>query len=210
MKTRISRVVAVFLAVLMLMGAVVIPTSAASSSNSENTYQEILASLTAESYASYLAGAEKDNAKKGTEEISVDIFGAINAEKTDAVVKPLLSTTVTSFAGKNGPKEPTTITVDLLDLPDSGTVTWDLEISKEQAGLYGIRIEYVALEGSTASIERKLFIDGSVPFDEARALALSKVWSYNYTKFEEGTDIPTFDIDAGNNDLRADISAYPL
>ena len=205
MKKRFNKVVALSLAVFLLLGAVSIPTSAAS--NTENSYQDILASLTAESYADYLSGAKNDGATKGTEEIVLDIFGSIDADpsKTDAAYE-IITETITDL---KDPKNPTQSEQKLLLLPDIGMLSWTFDISAAQAGLYGIRIEYVALGGSTASIERKLFIDGVVPFDEARALSLTKVWEYNYTeKDENGED--TFKTDAGNNDLRADISAYPV
>ncbi|MBE6655407.1 MAG: extracellular solute-binding protein [Ruminococcaceae bacterium] len=205
MKTRFMKVVAFSLAVLLLFGAVAIPTSAAS--NTEDSYQEILASLTAASYADYLSGAKNDGATKGSEEISLDIFGLIDTdpEKTDADYE-VITEKVVNLKNPDNPEE---TEEKLLLLPDVGMLSWTFNISEEQAGLYGIRIEYVALGGSTASIERKLFIDGVVPFDEARALSMTKVWEYQYVeKDENGND--TFKTDAGNNDLRADISAYPV
>lgn len=205
MKTRFTKVVALSLAVFLLFGAVCIPTAAAS--KTENSYQDILASLTAESYADYLRGAKNDGATKGTQEIVLDIFGSIDTdpENTDAAYE-VMTETVTDL---KDPANPVQSEQKLLLLPDSGSLSWKFNVSAEQAGLYGIRIEYVALGGSTASVERKLFIDGVVPFDEARALSLTKVWQYEYVeKDENGND--TFKTDAGNNDLRADISAYPV
>ncbi len=203
MKTRFAKVVAVFLAVLMLFGAVGVPVSAAS--ESEGSYKDILASLTAESYVSYLNGAKNDGATKGKQEIVLDIFAMLDKEETDADVKELTET-ITNLKDSLNPAQ---TEEKLLLLPDVGTASWTFDISAEQAGLYGIRVEYVALGGSTAAIERKLFIDGSVPFDEARALSMTKAWKYTYTEKDElGND--TFATDAGENDLRADIVAYPV
>ena len=71
MKTRFTKVVAMFLAVFLLLGAVCIPASAAS--KTENSYKDILASLTAASYAEYLNGVKNDGATKGSEEIVFDV-----------------------------------------------------------------------------------------------------------------------------------------
>ena len=210
MKTRKTRVVAVFLAVLMLVGAITVPASAksvTSSGSKDSAWQEILDSLTAESYTSYLNGAKNDGATKGTQEIAIDIFASLNTDpkQTDAATS-VETVKVTNLKDPANPKEEE---VTFLLLPDDGTVTWTFDISAEQAGLYGIRIEYASLEGSTASIERKLFIDGKVPFDEARALALSKSWKYEYTA-TDANGKATFEVDAGNNDIRAGISSYPV
>ncbi len=206
MKTRFTRVVAVFLAVLLMCGAVAIPTSAAA--NDESSYKDILASLTADSYAEYLSGVKKDGATKGKESIVFDIddlIDLIDAEKTDAAYK-VVTQSVTSL---KDPLNPTESEEKFLHLPDVGQVSWTFDVPADKAGLYGIRIEYAATAGSTASIERKLFIDGVVPFDEARALALTKVWEYKYTAKDEANE-NTFETDAGNNDIRADIGAYSV
>ena len=210
MKTRKTRVVAVFLAVLMLVGAFSIPASAktaSSSASKDSAWQEILDSLTAESYADYLTGAKNDGAKKGTQEIEIDIFD-YSFDFDSETARETAETSTQKVVSLKDPKKPTEENHTFLMLPDSGTVTWTFDISKEQAGLYGIRIEYAAIGGSTASIERKLFIDGKVPFDEARALSLSKTWQYTYETTDENGDA-AFEVDAGDNDIRAGISSYP-
>ena len=84
MKTRFTKVVALFLAVFLLFGAVCIPTSAAS--KTEESFQDILASLTAEPYLEYLIGAENDGATKGAQEIvytAEDLISLIDPEMTE-------------------------------------------------------------------------------------------------------------------------------
>lgn len=198
MKKGMTRIVALLLAALLLAGCFGIQASAASGS-SGSSYAEILASLTADSYSEYLAECRKDNAKKGTAEISVDVFTAVD-EKGN--VLPEYDVPGTESSG--------------VYLPDTGSVTWKFNISEEQAGLYGIRFTYYPVAGTTSTIERKIYIDGSVPFDEARALSFSKVWAYSYAKDENGNLIldengnPTMRADASGNDIRADISESPV
>ncbi|MBQ9736199.1 MAG: extracellular solute-binding protein [Clostridia bacterium] len=203
MKTCFTKATAVFLAVLMLLGAIGIPVSAASG---ETSYEEILASLTAESYANYLQGAKNDGATKGNGDISLDIFDYTTEDMTAGAAVERREEQVVDL---KDPKNPVEKTEELLVLPDIGTVSWTFNISAAQAGLYGIRVEYVSLSNSTSSIERKLYIDGSVPFDEARAFSLSKAWQYKYAvRDEEGNY--TFETDAGDNDIRADIETVPV
>ncbi len=203
-RTRKTRFVALFLALLLLVGGlcVSVPTSAASKGNS--SYAEILASLTADTYLEYLAGVKQDGAvtREGVE-ISIDIFNYTQSDMLDG-------DSARKEAGVPNADGP----VDVLVLPGSGTVTWTLDISAEEAGLYGIRIEYYPLDGTTSSIERKLYIDGSIPFDEARALSFSKVWKYNYTD-KDGKPIVdengnhSFRVDLAENDIRATIEQAP-
>ncbi len=205
-RTRKTRFVALCLALVMLVGGFCVSIPAASAaSKGDSSYAEILASLTADSYLEYLAGVKQDGAtqKEGVE-ISVDIFDFTSSDmlEGDAAKK---ETGVADASGN---------AVDLLVLPSSGTVTWTLDISAEQAGLYGIRIEYYPISGNTSSIERKLYIDGSIPFDEARALSFSKVWKYNYLD-KDGKPIVdekgnnSFRVDLAENDIRAAIEQAP-
>ena len=202
MKTRVTKIFTVFLALLMLFGAICAPVSAASN---ESSYAEILAALTADSYADYLKGVIQDGAvKRDGVTIGVDIFDYEAADMLDGDSVKVEK----GVPDKNGNE------VNYVVLPGSGSVSWKVQIGADQAGLYGIRIEYYPLDGSTSTIERRLFIDGSVPFDEARALSFSKVWKYNYTD-KNGNPIVdedgnhSFRVDAAGNDIRATIAQAP-
>ncbi len=68
-------------------------------------------------------------------------------------------------------------------LPAMGTATWYFSIDESAAGMYNIKITYYSCtteESSTSSIERKLLIGGSIPFDEASYITLDKSWEYEY------------------------------
>ena len=67
-------------------------------------------------------------------------------------------------------------------LPAKGEVTWNVTLTKEQAGLYFIKIEYyncITEESSISSIERNFRIDGKVPFDEIGTIKFNKNWQYD-------------------------------
>ncbi|NCU25352.1 ABC transporter substrate-binding protein, partial [Candidatus Nomurabacteria bacterium] len=63
--------------------------------------------------------------------------------------------------------------------PDSGTVKWEFQL--EDHGMYQISILYYPYEGSGSSIERSLYINDEIPFNEARYITLSRIWN------DEGT-----------------------
>ena len=204
MKTRFTKVVALFLAVFLLLGAVCIPASAASAN--EDSYEAILASLTADPYADYLTGVKNDGATKGAQPITYDV------DQLEALIDTATSTyevKTQKVLDLSDPANPKEVEQKFLVLPDVGQASWNLHFEPGEAGLYGIRIEYAPVGGSTASIERKLLIDGVVPFDEARAFSMTKVWQYEYTALDENGN-KTFEVDAGQNDLRPDIASVPV
>ena len=75
-----------------------------------------------------------------------------------------------------------------LYLPADCTVTWQVDLGHAPdddglPGLYYIKIEYYSVmtdDSTIASIERKLKIDGGIPFDEASTLKFDKNWAYKY------------------------------
>ena len=64
--------------------------------------------------------------------------------------------------------------------PSLGEVTWKLDLVASglaNKAIYNISMYYYPLENKTASIEREFYINGEVPFIEARSLTLPKRWS---------------------------------
>lgn len=57
---------------------------------------------------------------------------------------------------------------------ESGSVTFRFEV--EQAGFYNMQIGYYPVEGKGAQIERTLYIDGEIPFEEARSILFYRRW----------------------------------
>lgn len=65
---------------------------------------------------------------------------------------------------------------------DEGKVSWRVNISSEQVGFYYLKIEYFTCNtasSSISSIERKLKIDGAIPFSEVSSIDLNKNWVYS-------------------------------
>ncbi len=205
---------ALFLAVLMMFGCFGTFTSLASTSSAStdavgSANDEILANFDAQSYFEYLEGCIKDGAKKGTaESIVVDILN-YTSEGENADNPVVLGSAHDSLAHLEDASE-------IVYLPEIGSVTFSLDISPEDAGLYGIRIEYYPLVGSTSSVEKMLFIDEDVPFAQARSLSFSKSWTYTYMTDDNGEPIldehgnPTFKTDKAGNSIRPEIAQDPV
>ena len=71
--------------------------------------------------------------------------------------------------------------VPTLYTPAVGTVTWKLDLSAfgitdQNEGLYSIELTYYPVLGKSTGIEREFYLNGEVPFAEARALNLPKLW----------------------------------
>lgn len=59
--------------------------------------------------------------------------------------------------------------------------TWTFEITSDKVGFYNLYIEYYNCktdESSVSAIQRKLLIDGKVPFSEVSSITFDKTWTY--------------------------------
>ena len=139
----------------------------------------------------YLSYLERNPADVAKETITID---AVNYDKehTNATVEVL-----ENFEGADG---------KVLFMDDSGVTSWKVDI--KETAKYAIRITYfpiaekdgVAIPTYT-TIERTLYIDGYIPFSEARYFYFPRNWKYtDYEKREDGTCI--FPSDATGNDVR--------
>lgn len=61
-----------------------------------------------------------------------------------------------------------------LSTGEEGYVEWELEVPEE--GLYNIEVTYYADEGKGSSIERSVWVNGIIPYFEARSVLFSRVW----------------------------------
>mgnify|MGYP002772264428 CR=1 FL=1 len=56
----------------------------------------------------------------------------------------------------------------------SGRVTWRFTVP--ETGLYNLSVTYYNIEGNGTDIERTLYLDGKIPFEEVRALTFFRTW----------------------------------
>jgi len=161
----LQRFLALVLAVTFIMGGV-LTTSAATGdsmgSTTDKTLAEIREQLNAISYKEYVAKYEEI------------------ARAENAIVIP-----GTAYDAENSDKAAHVVTVggsEALYTPNIGSVSW--KVAGVSHAKYSIVIEYWPDDAKSASIERILKINGSIPFAEARFLTLPKVWTNQYVAAE--------------------------
>lgn len=117
---------------------------------------------TVPSYSSQLAYYESQNYKGGNEEIIL------------SPTKAIFSKGVQSVGDVDG------IQKDCIVLEEEEVVEWEFEV--KEAGLYTFEVDYLGIGGNESKIQRKLVIDGNVPFAEANNISF-------YRQFIEAEEI---------------------
>ncbi|MBQ8513708.1 MAG: extracellular solute-binding protein [Clostridia bacterium] len=177
-KTTCKKLTCLGLSLLMCSG--VFPSLISAADTTEKTeksaLQEISESFKFISYAEY---KEKyADVARGTDTVKISAVD-YKADETDADVK-----VVSDYQGKSG---------KALQIPDAGKVTWEFNVPK--AGMYAVAVDFCSVTDKTTSIERTLYINGTVPCSEARYLLMKKTWRNNYI---DGR----FEKDFNGNELR--------
>ena len=206
-KSMFKRLLCGFLTVLMLSGVSATGTMAAAGpennsaglttsapeETTKNSLEEIKAILDTPGYDEYVASL--DSTKKATETFTVNLADAfVSSKGTDEErkVEKLSASQTKEKYGKD---------VASIYLPEVGSATFQFEVKED--GLYMLEIEYYSVLAKATSIERMLYIDGKIPFSEARYLTMYKTWVDN---LEEGS---SFKQDLTGNDIRPTKSQLP-
>lgn len=84
---------------------------------------------------------------------------------------------------------------NVLYTSDSSLVDWEIEVS--QAGMYRIYMEYFPVKSRGVDIERKLLINGELPFIGAESLSFTRMWTdkSEVVRDNQGNDIRPTQID---------------
>ena len=143
------------------------------------TLEEMKQLVGISSYAEYLV-ANGNAYKTGLDTITVDITDMVAGSNG---VKPSESDEcLNSFAENKANWENFgDYWENSIYLPATGKTTWNFKIPDGSESYYYIKIEYFSCltgESSISSIERKLFIDGRAPFNEASYVKFDKNWEY--------------------------------
>ena len=199
MKTKAKKLLALLLAVLTLLPFTLSVSSAgnearegSSSSPTISNVSDILDMISYSEYCDKYAGVGKGNG-----EIEVKI--ANNTYVVDGVESTIPLTN----------KEVEGVTSQGIYVPEKGTVNFTVNVPKE--AMYTIKIVYCQEGDKSNSIERIFYLNGYVPFSEARSIVLTKVWEYDYIYDENGN--PVFkQEDLGNgkvgNDIRPNVGQH--
>ncbi len=204
-----QRVICLALSVTVLLGVFVIPSFALEGQWKPNgtaaTLDEMKALVGVSSYEKYQA--EYSNAKVGDDHsgsISIDLFGSLDPDSNAEAVGDSEDCTdyrnwenfITDSNGVTGdntlylpatdtvkvPKEDDDGNTYYVDKTVAGAATWSFSIPEGKQGMYNIYIEYYnckTSESSVSTIQKKLKIDGNIPFDEVGSISLDKHWKYN-------------------------------
>ena len=193
------RVLCLLLTLTCCGGVLVALPVAAAESSSQASLSDMKKYLAADSYAAYIA----DKISKGIGSANGDVLvstpnmeaSSEDAKRIDSEAAWLdyvdLNTRNFHYTGATEKDHSNAILS-----PSTGAAAFDIEVPAGAAGLYYIAIEYYSLtkNSKVSSIERKLYIDGALPFSEANLLSFSKAWAYRYLL---GTD-------ANGNEIYAD------
>ena len=106
------------------------------------------------------------------------LFSAYLAEHADAA-RPAGPVEVdvlhpSSHEGGEAPRVETVDGVQALVTDEEGRVTWTFTV--DQTGLYDVTASYYPLPGKGSTIERTLYLDGGLPYHEARTLVFNRIW----------------------------------
>ena len=188
--SKLCRVLCLILALTFGVGVIVaVPASAASASTSaQSSLDDMRKYLASDSYAAYSVKYLSEGIAPG----SAPAVSVPDLDASDDGVYPIdLATWIENIGGT---EETYSGHESSVWSPSTGSTVFSLEIPS--TGMYYIAIEYYTVAQTVNSIERKLYIDGDLPFAEANLLSLSKSWVYNYKN----------GIDANGNDAYATVN----
>ena len=203
-RTLFQRAVCLILSVTVILGTFAITSSAGEYKGSESTsstLEEMKALIGTDSYSVYFASAFNglDVNKQGAldNDIKVNILpsaddlkdgnfcltGDIDKLKDSAgnalVDKDSFAEYWTNFEEDDLVKTVYLTTINSDD--KASAATWTFNIDADEVGFYDLYIEYYNCktdESSVSAIQRKLLIDGKVPFSEVGSIVFNKTWTY--------------------------------
>ncbi len=70
---------------------------------------------------------------------------------------------------------------------DVGSVTWEFDVA--ETGFYNLKLGYIALPGTTSDIQRKILIDGEVPYEDLSRIVIKRWWSDEAIKVKNDNEI---------------------
>ena len=201
-KSLLQKVLCLILSATTLFGVIAITAMAADTDRGTNrdtasSLEEMKQLVGVSSYDEYLEEHGAVIANPNAEIIKVDIVNNLvpgsSAQTPDAsqdcgIAMDKNPDLWQNFGEENGSSS--------VYLPSSGQSTWTFTLPDNASGYYYIKIVYyscnisgddqkpVGSPSSISSIERKLLIDGAVPFDESSNITFDKSWEFTYVTEE--------------------------
>ena len=70
---------------------------------------------------------------------------------------------------------------------DTGQITWEFDVA--ETGFYNLELGYIALPGTTSDIQRKILIDGELPYEDLARVVIKRWWSDEEIKLKNKNEI---------------------
>ena len=207
MKTKVfQKAICLILSVTTILGALGITSFAAeaklppkTNAGSAATLEDMIALLGTSSYAEYTLNHSDSKWQKELDEITIDVVNNLAIGSDASIAKDSKDCLDSAEANKSawegfGDNWNNTVYLPTTneDGTKAGSASWNFKLNEAQTGLYYLQIEYYSPQiteskygkSSVSAIERKLKIDGKVPFDEASSLTFDKHWIYDNISVE--------------------------
>jgi ABC-type glycerol-3-phosphate transport system substrate-binding protein len=111
-------------------------------------------------YKEYL---ERQTAQMAGSSVSVGAADVVRYEENGTAAEPVIFTDYEGMPGESILTGEEALTEFEVDLPESG--------------LYAISLEYYPVEGKTSEIQRSVFVDGELPYEELALAAFHRIWT---------------------------------
>ncbi|MBQ8639444.1 MAG: extracellular solute-binding protein [Lachnospiraceae bacterium] len=119
-------------------------------------------------------------------------------DSEDAKAKPEI---YSDYKGKDG---------DSVLISETGMIEYEFEVEEE--GFYQMNLSYFPIEGKASEIQRAVFLDGALPYEEMADLELSRIWSDDITSMSEdenGILVQDWEVDNQGNHLKPGMEEVP-
>lgn len=179
---------------LVLALALLLPcvTAGAVTEGSKDDYEELVSQYATSSdrldYAGYLA---KYPEVRPDAVIEVDAGDFVRYEDHDREATPEI------FSGFEGMAGDSVLT------SENSLIEFDFRV--EQPGFYDLSLVYYPVEGKNSAIQRSIFLDGALPYEELSLVEFQRVWKMDAPEAavnEEGVELISWTKDNQGNDLK--------
>ena len=70
---------------------------------------------------------------------------------------------------------------------DAGTIMWSFRV--QESGFYNLELGYLTLPGTTSDMQRKIYIDGEIPYEALSQVVISRYWTDSEIKVKNHNEI---------------------
>ncbi len=70
---------------------------------------------------------------------------------------------------------------------DVGTISWSFPV--KESGFYNLELGYITLPGTTSAMQRKIYIDGEIPYEALSQVTINRYWADEAIKVKNDNEI---------------------